>query len=75
VTTIDVSQIIGKAPVQIMAIHWDPVQHPERIKEAAEGGKKLDYLYDIEIWHERTMPAVATPVHTESESVEEESLS
>jgi hypothetical protein len=59
VTTIDVSQIIGKAPVQIMAVHWDPVQHPELMKEAAEGGKRLEYLYDVEIWHERTMPAAA----------------
>jgi hypothetical protein len=56
VTTIDVLQIIGKAPVQIMSVHWDPVTNPKGIEECAREGKKLGYLYNVEVWHERAFP-------------------
>jgi hypothetical protein len=56
VTTIDVLQIIGKAPVQIMSVHWDPVANPKGIEESIQARKKLGYLYNVEVWHERAFP-------------------
>lgn len=72
VTTIDVLQIIGKAPVQIMSVHWDPVANPERIQESIQEGRKLGYLYNVEVWHERAFPKRGAPEedHEQQELIE-----
>lgn len=56
VTTIDVLQVIGKAPVQIMSVHWDPFSHPNALVESLKKKEKIGYLYNVEVWHEKALP-------------------
>lgn len=39
-----------------MSIHWDPMTHPNALTEAGYKETKLEYLYNVEVWHEKAFP-------------------
>jgi hypothetical protein len=53
----DILNILGKRSVQNMAVLWNPEEDSNDREESTENQRKnsWDYLYNIEIWHERCL--------------------
>jgi hypothetical protein len=59
-TNVDIMSIIGKAPLQIMAMYFD--------KGGVHPMLTRSYFYNIEIWHERCLH---TPDNADDEDEDE----
>ena len=47
ISKVDIQNIIGKAPLQLMSVYFDPKIHKENPPE------HWDYFWNVEVWHEK----------------------
>lgn len=68
ISNIDVQNIIGRAPLQLMAVYFDPKIHrvtpPER----------WAYFWNVEVWHEKFLSLSADRLSEQATEEEEEDM-
>lgn len=47
ISKIDIQNIIGRAPLQLMSVYFDPQIHRENPPE------RWTYFWNVEVWHEK----------------------
>lgn len=66
ISTVDVQNIIGKAPLQMMSVYFDPNLHRDNPPE------RWSYFWNVEVWHEKFLKMPSEP-NTEDSDVDENS--